>query len=174
MLRELLLFSWLPLLLCGKEGVMLAQGLPLGQKSSLEHHPQELPGWWQWRPQHGLYLVLSRERKGNQKLARKTYLNLVSSRSADLHLLFPPPAFHTSAHVCTHMCSHMYTHAFSHLHTFAYFHTHLHAHIYSYTWAQPIPWGLPLWPQKPLPPGTCQVWAEKGIWNLVPVRSPGG
>lgn len=136
MLRELLLFSWLPLLLCGKEGVMLAQGSPLGQKSSLEHHPQELPGWWQWRPQHGLYLVLSRERKGNQKLACKTYLNLVSSRSADLHLLFPPPAFHTSAHVCTHTHSHIYTH--SHIFTHTYMHTFTHTHGHS-----PSPGGCP-------------------------------
>lgn len=132
MLRELLLFSWLPLLLCGKEGVMLAQGSPLGQKSSLEHHPQELPGWWQWRPQHGLYLVLSRERKGNQKLARKTYLNLVSSRSADLHLLFPPPAIHT----CTRTHSHIYTH--SHIFTHTYMHTFTHTHGHS-----PSPGGCP-------------------------------
>lgn len=156
---------------------MLAQGSPLSRKSSLEHHPQGIPGWWQWRPQHGPYLVLSRERKGNRKLAHKTYLNLVSSHSADLHLLLPSPSLpHVYTYACAHTHIHMHTHAFSHLHTHTYSHmfTHTHMHTFTHTWAQPIPWGLPLWPQKTFPPGTCQVWAEKGIWNLRPVRSPGG
>lgn len=108
---------------------MLAQGSPLSRKSS-----QGLPGWWQWSPQHGPYLVLFRKGKGNQKLAHKTYLNLVSSRSADLHLpsLSPP---HICACARTHMCTHAYTCilTFTHTYTFAYFHIHSHAHIHSHT-----------------------------------------
>lgn len=52
----------------------------------------------------------------------------------------------------------------SRLHSLSHTHTH-----------SPVHWRLTLfWPQKPSPPGKCMVQADKGIWELVPGRSPVG